>query len=107
MFYTTGEEVRLGDRIRIKRMIRRDQEGVVCYLPGISPRHPELEYEYVQQWAIKLDDGTVLAFGYNPKKFQPKKHIILLGRTQAMGIGPDEKLEWQSVIECGHQDVAL
>jgi hypothetical protein len=94
-YYGTGEDVRLGDRVRIRRWIRSDLFGVVCYIPGISSRHPALEYEDVAKWAIRLDDGTVFAMGYDTvNKFgQPKKNLVLLSRGQDRLLDPDETLE--------------
>ena len=96
MYYTgTSDEVRLGDKVRIKRWLRRDLEGTVCYIPGLSPPHTELEYDDVRQWAIKLADGTVLAMCYDPdhRLGQPGKDLSLVERSDTPGIEPDEVLE--------------
>jgi len=93
LFYRTGEEVKLGDRVRMKRFLRRDLEGKVCYLPGISPRHDELEYEDVKQWAIRTDDGSVYPILYDPENFQPPKRIVFVARTDDQGLQPSEVLE--------------
>lgn len=96
LFYSgTKKEVCLGDRIRLKRWIRSDLYGTVCYIPGISKRHPELEYEDVKKWAIRLDNGTVLAMGYypdHPRVGQPKKDLELVARNQGNELLPNEKL---------------
>jgi hypothetical protein len=89
----TQTEVRLGDRVRMKRILRSDIEGVVCYIPGISERHPEMEYADVQQWAIRADDGAVYPILYDPAHFQPPKHIVFLGRCEGKELEPDEVLE--------------
>lgn len=92
-YHQAKEEVRLGDRVKIRRWIRRDLEGTVCYLPGISPLHQELEYEDVKQWAIRTDDGSVYPILYDPERFQPPKHIILLARSDKPGLQPTDHLE--------------
>ena len=77
MFYHgTRMEVQLGDRVRVRpwlfRWFRKAQDGAVCYIPGISPKHRHLEYEDVKKWAIRLEDGTVLSAVYDPSK-----HVIV------------------------------
>ena len=77
LFYVTGEEVQLGDHVIIKRWIRRSLQGTVCYIPGISSPHPDLEDESGSQWAVRLVDGTVLSMGYDPSSpyGQPTKRL--------------------------------
>lgn len=94
-YYGTEDEVELGDRVRIKRWLRADLTGVVCYIPGISPVHAELEYSGVKQWAIRCDDGTVRPMGYAPESpyGQPSETIVFLGRGTGESLNPDEVLE--------------
>jgi hypothetical protein len=66
--------------------------GVVCYIPGISPRHSELEYDNIKQWAIKTDDGSVYPILYDPIGFPPPKHIVFLSRGEDSGLKPDDVL---------------
>ena len=88
----TQIEVRLGDEVRIKRWFRRDLEGFVCYLPGASPVHPEMEYEDVRQWGIRLTDGTMLEMCYAPEQGQPERNIVFVRRGDSPGLMPDEEL---------------
>jgi hypothetical protein len=76
----------------MKRFLRRAQDGLVCYIPGISQRHPELEYEDVRQWAVKTNDGSVYPILYHPESFQPPKGIEFLGRTNEPGLSVEEEL---------------
>jgi hypothetical protein len=92
-YHQTQTEVRLGDRVRIRRWLRRAREGTVCYLPGISPLHEELEYDDVKQWAIRTDDGAVYPILYDPERFQPPKHISFLARSDDAGLQPADHLE--------------
>jgi len=95
-YHGTGEEVRLGDRVRIKRLFGRDLLGSVCYIPGKSPVHKDLEYDDVRQWAIRLDDGTVLAMAYSPQHRlgQPKRDLVLVERSLSPQVlSPSEELE--------------
>jgi hypothetical protein len=88
LFYVTGEEVRLGDRVSLRYWFRR-RFGTVCYIPRISPSHPDLGTD---QWGIRLDDGTILVRGYDPNDplGRPKRHLWLLGRGAASSLRPDE-----------------
>lgn len=98
-YFGTNEEVRLGDRVRIRRWIRKDLEGVVCYIPGVSPKHPELNSKDMPQWAIRIADGSLLLIGYAPdhRLGQPDRSVILVARGSAgggdRGVLPTEKLE--------------
>jgi hypothetical protein len=93
-YHGTGDEVQLGDRVRLKRWFRSDLLGVVCYIPGISPRHSDLEYEGVRQWAIRCDDGSVRPMSYDPKSpyGQPTKSIVFVCRGSESSLQPDEEL---------------
>jgi hypothetical protein len=93
-YHGTSDEIQLGDRVRLKRWFRPDLPGVVCYIPGISPRHSDLEYEGVRQWAIRCDDGSVRPMGYDPESpyGQPTKSIVFIGRGSGTSLQPDEEL---------------
>lgn len=79
-YHGTKEEVRLGDRVKIRLWFWRSTEGVVCCIPGISPKHRELESTGVARWAIRLPDGNLRVIGYYPQHAQPGQHISLLER---------------------------
>jgi hypothetical protein len=82
MFYaTSGEEVRLGDRVRIHRWLRPNLEGVVCHIPGLSPKNAEFDTG-MKCWAIHCDNGRIWRMPYIPEHFtgQPPNHIVFLGR---------------------------
>ena len=91
-YHGTSDEVRLGDRVKMKRFLRADRLGTVCYIPGVSPRHEELEYEDVRQWAIRTHDGAVYPILYDPAGFQPPKSILLVSRGEEVSLKPDERL---------------
>ncbi len=92
-YYGTRTEVRLGDRVRMRRFLRSDVVGVVCYLPRISPPHPEMEYDDIRQWAIRGDDAGVYPILYDPDGFQPPKKIEFIGRGDTGTLTGDERLE--------------
>ncbi|QSQ23591.1 hypothetical protein JY651_00980 [Pyxidicoccus parkwayensis] len=93
-YFGTREEVRLGDRVRIKRWLFKDLEGVVCYIPGFGPRHPDLDVpeEEFQEWAIRCDDRILVQL-YAPEQVQPKKDLVLLSRGHTESLSPDLRLE--------------
>lgn len=92
----SGEEVQLGDRVTLKRFMRRPISGVVCYLPDVSPRHSEMEFEGQRHWAIELADGSVLSWLYLPTELQPSKRIAFVGRaieSKIRGLQPEDELK--------------
>ena len=92
-YFGTQEEVRLADRVAIRRVLRKEQHGTVTYIPGISPIRGELEYEDVRQWAITCENGSTYAILYDPDNFQPPKKIRLIGRRIANDVELRDKLE--------------
>lgn len=92
-YYGTDTEVELGDRVVLKRWLRKDQAGVVCYIPGISRPHREMEYEDVKQWAIRAQNGSIYPILYHPESFQPPKGIRFRGRGHGGTLEPGEHLE--------------
>ncbi len=106
-YHGTSEEVRLGDRVKIKRLFGRDLEGFVCYVPGISPPHKDLEYGSVKKWAIKTSDGTVYAIGYYPPRIQPRKKIVFVSRgDEKESLKPDEILDANTTREGEEEDLS-
>ena len=55
-YYDTEDEVRLGDRILIRRWLRSDQSATVKYIPGHSPPDPNI---LDHQWAYETGDGSI------------------------------------------------
>src|SRR5262249_24467840 len=83
-YYGTEEEVRLGDRVLIKRLIFRNKLGVVFYIPGQSESHPQMKDESgLSDWAVQTDDGILWSWPYLPQEVQPTKRIKLLSRNHA------------------------
>ena len=93
LYYKTGEEVRLGDVIRVRRLFAQARTGTVCYTPGLSPRHRYLEYVDVRQWAYRTADGTVYAAGYDPARMPVLRGITLVARGPEVSLSPTEGLE--------------
>lgn len=91
-YHGTDDDVRLGDGVEISRWFRSPVRGRVCYIPGISPKHRELEFSGFRMWAIRLDDGSFSVCRYSPEN-QPPKSIVLISRDQGGELMPDEQLE--------------
>lgn len=91
-YYGTTDEVQLGDRIRVKRWIRKDLLATVCY-PGISPRHPVLEGDDVSEWAFQADSGEVRIVAYLPEHLQPPRKMELIARGEPRSIPSDADLK--------------
>ena len=101
-YFGTREEVRLGDRVQIRRLLRRPLDGVVCHIPGVSPRHRELE----DKWAIQLADGSLRVMVYSPDEAQPRRKIRLVSRGAPFApLDPAKRLEkWEGWVDEGEED---
>jgi hypothetical protein len=88
-YHGTDCEMRLGDLVEIRRWFRSPLQGVVCYIPGISPLHSAIQDDC---WGIRLGDGTVLVTCYCPDEAQPGKEIRFLSRGLQQSISPNEEL---------------
>ncbi len=62
--YPDGQEVHLGDRIRVKRFLRAPFEATISYLTGESPAGPALEQdnEGMATLAVRRPDSTALSW---------------------------------------------
>ncbi len=92
-YYNSTVEVCLGDEVRIRRWLRRPERGVVCYIPGLSPRHEEMEYDDVRLWAIRCDNGNCYPILYDPDRFQPPRRIEFVARGTGPLLEPGDPLE--------------
>jgi hypothetical protein len=71
--YFSGELIQVGDRVRVKRRLRKAKEGVVIFVYDsqvASPPRGTNDYGF----SIVLQDGSVLWNG------APGKEVILIGR---------------------------
>ena len=98
LFYPKSDmEIRLGDRISIRKMFRR-RTGTVVYIPGESEHHSDMEYGDVKLWAIQLDgdEGNILQIGYFPPNEVVPSSLKFIRRKEigdpAKNLRPDEEL---------------
>lgn len=60
--YQTGELVQVGDRVQVKvwaEFWKGWQDGVVQYVPGVSKRKPQHEYDGLKWVAIQFRNGQI------------------------------------------------
>lgn len=93
-YFGTTTEVALGDVVQIKRWFRTPLHGVVCYIPGLSRCHPDLENDDGKQWVIELADGILCPMGYDPENRwgQPNKSIAFVRRGSTLGIAETQRV---------------
>ena len=61
----------------------------MVYIPGVSQKHADLEYEDVKLWAYKTEDGTIYSTLYAPEEYGLKKSFSFISRSNEGGISPD------------------
>jgi hypothetical protein len=80
-YHGSTDEVKVGDRVEVKRFLGKPMLGVVVYVPGQSPSNSDMVDESgLQDWAIELDIGRILAWPFLPGELQPNKKIRLISR---------------------------
>ena len=60
--YETGEPVQLADRVQVKVWVefwKGWQDGVVEYVPGISKRNPQHEYNGLKWVVVRFGSGHI------------------------------------------------
>lgn len=94
-YHGTSIEVQLGDRVEMKRWLRKPLLGTVAYMPGVSLPHDEMEDDDLHRWAIRFEDGSLLSWMYVPDSLQPEKRLAFIerGEPHAKELRPDEELE--------------
>jgi hypothetical protein len=86
-------EMNLGDHVSIKRLFRRSIRGVVAYLPGVSPTHPEMTSDDGDDFAIRVENGEMWAFLYYSDRSVPSRIVFISrGSPGDEQLLPDEKL---------------
>jgi hypothetical protein len=79
-YHGTDNEVRVGDRILTRPVLRSPRAGRVIYVPGQSADDSEFGERL---WAYQHDDdGSICAGDYTPQKFSPGKRIMLVSRSE-------------------------
>jgi hypothetical protein len=86
----TDIEVRLGDRVKVRRWLLWHKEGTVCYMPGISPANSQfVSVEGILYWGVLLDDGTLVCWPRFPGDSHTGGAVSLIRRADS-GTKPPE-----------------
>jgi len=99
--------VQLGDRVTIRRFLFWKYSGTVVYVPGISPKRKDMEYNGLQWIAVKYDDGSFVQEVVDPEIHELcNKNVKFISRgDQSVGITPDDVISEED--EYGREDDAL
>lgn len=109
-YYGTETDVRLGDRVRVRRgWFSGGFNAVVCYIPGVSEFHPDFEDRRgqdpggIKQWALRASDGAIYPMIYWPEKHQPLKRIEFVSRGQGGEVSPNEVVDAFGEVGAGEE----
>lgn len=73
-------EVRLGDRIATRYFLFLKAEGRVVYVPGISPKNDEMEFNGLTWVGIRTTGAFMMGVVVNPDTYTLQKSVRFLGR---------------------------
>lgn len=92
--YSNDSDVMLGDHVETRDFFRK-VTGRVVYVPGISPKHPDMEHHGLVYVGIQVPSGPLLATLVNPETFRLKKKVRLLERDSepTVALDPNKPLE--------------
>lgn len=78
-YHGSPNPVRVGDRILVRGWFGRARLAVVIFIPGQGEPDRDLGND---QWAYRLDDGSVYAAGHFPSRFpEASKRITFVCRA--------------------------
>lgn len=76
-------EVRLGDRVATRYFLFFKSEGRVAYVPGISPKNDEMEFNGLTWVGIRTTNAGVIGTIVLPETHTLQKGVRFLGRGSA------------------------
>ena len=79
LYFHGNTEVHVGDRVCVRGLFRR-RMGTVTYVPGISPKDPEMEHHSLTWVGIRVEGGNVFSTIVDPESFRLKKNIAFVAR---------------------------
>jgi hypothetical protein len=95
LFYADGATaVQLGDCVEAKIFLFIRKRGKVAYVPGISKRRSEFEFNGVMRVCIAFDQGGFGGFWVDPTTRQVVKTVKFLERSATPPTSPPEDSEW-------------
>jgi hypothetical protein len=71
-------EVKLGDVVDRKGIFSK-RRGKITYIPGVSPKHREMEYGELRFVGIKIENGFIATL-VDPEHGHLKKSIVFIAR---------------------------
>lgn len=81
VFYAGSKtEVQIGDKVSIRSFLVR-RTGTVRYVPGLSPKKPEMEHHGLSWVGIKFDQGGYVGTVVIPETRTLKTSVKFLGRS--------------------------
>src|SRR5256885_637840 len=83
-YYNSKTEVLVGDHVEFKILLsfwRGWRRGRVYYVPGISPKNPELEFNGLTWVAIHDSNGGQSGHIVMPETYQLKKNVRFVRRA--------------------------
>ena len=93
-YHGTKLAIELGDQIEYRGLFRK-RRGVVNYVPGISPVHPEMEHDAMYWVGVAFDNGTFTGVLVDPDTGCVRKQLVFLRRGEGASIPPlPEDDEW-------------
>lgn len=93
--YHGGErEVRLGDRVELRGLLRR-RRGSVNYVPGVSEPNPEMEHNALYWVGIALDNGTFTGVIVDPDTGCTREKIVFIERGAVDKVAPVPDAPWE------------
>ena len=92
VYYSDGRQMHLGDKIRIRRLLRPARVATVDYLSGESPPHARLERRGLVTFSIK-SKYLVTSWNREPGKRLEKKFQLIERGSPLDPVTPTEELE--------------
>ena len=95
----SGEELRLGDVVRYRSQLLfwKWKPGRVTYVPGVSPKHPEMEHSGLSWVGVAGEDGTYRGVLVDPVTLLLQRSVRFCTRGSVAGFLTPEQIpeaEW-------------
>lgn len=92
-YFDKTTEVQLGDHIKTRVWGLWKMQGRVVYLPGVSERNREMEFNGLRWVGVRADDGSFLGEPVEPKGDYLLKRVVFVRRDDSPVevIGPKDR----------------
>src|SRR5262245_59148782 len=92
LYYHDGQQMHLGDRVRIRRFLRSPIVATIDYLSGESTPHCEIEIEGLVAFAISRRSDTCVIWMRLPGERLTKRFELLARGTPEKAIAPTDDI---------------